>query len=505
MRRALPCLVALAIVSQFAALAFAEESRRDKKEEKTVSTLSGSMEFTGVLRESWFDKVFPRSLNPTPQDEGFFAPIFALNATVKPAKSVTLFLELKTAPDAYAAESHRLGDNANIAQFREAWLRVDDLFGPKETSIGGVLQAGLLGEALRLDLRNLGRGSFMMDPANSENPFTGLPLTPAAAYGAGANLSRNTFMGGNPWINNLTGIMKESEAGGLKFTVVPHENVYIDLGAFAMLEGGIANSALGTYVYFFNFDFEFDLKERTPGLKKEVQYGDRSLFNILFTAFQNSDSVIIDAGLGIDIVLDLEGIDLEIYVEGHYQNGEYYRYSEADGTRRSVFHEAYGGFGGLRLMVKDPGGMKPYIDISGWYVSGDDGDVTKKNRDFLSLESVNDTLIIESSWGLDIDCNYFAAKGEIGFNFPKPINSLKLSINGGWFQLNQVPLAWVGTARDDKNGLGYEIDARISWAVTEQIELFITFGYAGGTTYFKEAFNAKESVMMLAGGINARF
>jgi hypothetical protein len=383
-------------------------------------------------------------------------------------------------------------------------------------------------QSFRYDLRNLGRGAFFMDPTNSENPFSGVPHTETSldsstvrAYGlaptppplpAEQNPGANSFFGGNPWYNNLTGLLKASEAGGLKFVLSPHKNAHLDIGAFIMLEGGIDDIEAGTNIVFINFDFEFDLNKKTPGLKKEVTFEDTSVFNLMITGIQGGRTFIGDAGVGLDLLFNWDSADLEIYAEGHYQSGEYYKV-KGDPTWGDdiVTHKAIGAYGGLRIKFKDKSGMHPYLDVSGWYLTGDRGDRHEQSEDFISLESVNDTLIIESDMGLDIDCNYFAAKVEIGTHFPGSAKNVELRILGAYFNLIKTPLFTVpfstapaGYDEDEKN-LGFEIDAKLIWRVSEGADLFIGFAYLGGSKFLDMMFDSEDSTMMAAAGLNARF
>ncbi|MHC4599196.1 MAG: hypothetical protein ACYS47_09345 [Planctomycetota bacterium] len=522
MRRALPCLIALLVLLQLPAGITGAEDKAVGTEAKAKSEFGGSIGFQAVYRGEWLDIIWKRSTTPSPlppqdpkaESEAFIDGNFSLNATIVPSRSVTIFLDLRSMADAYGREAHRVGDNLNIPQFREAWIRVDDLFGKWSEGRGASLTVGM--QAFRYDLRNLGRGAFFMDPTNSENPFSGLSYeTPNPdffhAFGeptvAGYD-GANSFLGGNPWYNHLAQMKKASEAGGIKFVLSPHKNAHLDIGAFMMLEGGIDDIEAGTNVFFLNFDFEFDLNKKTPGLKKEVTFEDTSVFNLIFTAIQGRRTFIGDGGIGLDLLFNWEAADLEIYAEAHYQAGEYYKEKA-----HSVFgddmvtHKAMGAMGGLRIKFKDKGGMHPYFDVSGWYLTGDRGDRHEQSEDFMSLESVNDTLIIESDMGLDIDCNYFAAKVEIGTHFPGAKN-VELNILGAYFNLLKTPLTAVprsATYDEDEKGLGFEIDTKLIWKVSEGADLFIGFAFLGSSKFLDMMFDSGDSTMMGVAGLNARF
>jgi len=501
MRRALPCLVALIVLLTATGWAPAEEPTSATKVEKDRSEFGGSISIEGVYRDKIFDQIWDRSGGglTDAQQEGFLNGVFSFNATVMPIQTVTFFLELRTAPDAFGQETHRIGDNNNVPQFREAWVKVEDVLGKWSEGRGLKLQVGL--QPYRYELRNLGRDVFFMDPGHSENPFTGIPGLPAHAGGVGAGSSLNSFMGGNPWINNLAGIVKESETGGFKLALTPHRNAHIDMGAFIMMEGGVTDVELGTQVYYFNFDFEFDLNKKKPGLKKEVTFEDTSLFNIIITGIQGRRTFIGDGGLGVDLLFVWDTADLEVYLEGHYQNGEYSKIKVA-GHEDMTPHEAYAAMFGFRIKYKDKSGMNPYFDVSGWFLSGDEGDPHEKSQDFISFESVNTTLILESDLGFDIDCNYFAVKAEIGTHFPGKAKDVSIQIKGGFFNLVQAPL---GAVDPDEKALGIEVDAMLTWAVSETSELFLGGGALIGAKFFEVQYGTEDMAFMGMVGVNARF
>lgn len=504
MRRAWSCLAAMVISANIAALARAETDAADKKAQ---SQFGGKINLDGFYRDQFFDRIWFRSGSTAgPQSEGFLNGDFALSADIMPSNTVTMRLELRTQPDVFGFEYHRIGDNFNIPQFTEAWIQVKNVFGKWTEGRDFALMAGL--QNFRFDTRNIGRDVFFMDPSNSENPFTGLPGLPAHAGGVGAGLSVNTPYGGNPWLNSLSGIAKRSETGGFRATLTPHRDAHLDLGAFIMMEGGATDVELGTQVYFFNFDFEFDLSKKASGLKKGISYEDQSLFSILITGIQGKRTFIGDGGLGVDLLFTFEGAQFELYGEAHYQNGEYSKTESQDVLNPTIMHEdmvpheAFGAMVGMRLKMNDRSGMHPYIDVSGWYLSGDEGDIHGKSRDFISFESVNSMLIIESDMGLDIDTNYFAVKGEIGTHLPGSAKPVSIEIRGGFFQLVEAYHLAVDTG--EKN-LGFEVDGFLRWDVSESAQLYIGGAFLGGATFFETQYLTDASTMMGAVGINAKF
>jgi hypothetical protein len=494
-------VVALLMAS---ATAFAE-TKEEKKSQSGLWEFGGGVKLSSVLRDQAFDRFFNRSGNPSGKNEFYIDARITLNLNIRLSHTANLFIQMETQDDAYAFESHRVGDNNQIITFEQGWLKVEEIFGG---DLDVTLKIGLMD--VKFETRNLGRDTFLLDITESENPFTGLPVLNNTANGFPSNtahpsayvrdlygFSRNKSLGGNAWFHQYSLQSKKSEAGGAIVTWRLGKDVLLDLGALTVMEGGMAYK--DTNIVFFNFDFEFDLTTHEKGIKKGESLDDRSLINVIAVGFFGDSSMVTDIGLGMDLLIDLSpSVELELYTEAHYQYGAKY-YTEtinlgtATADRPLIRHEAYGFYGGMRLEISDDSNMRPYFDFSYWRISGDRGDVDSENRDFMSMENVDTTLILEGNEvGFDIDCNYTAFKGEIGFHLPSDLSSIAFRITGGVFWLLKSPMDIVDVNIDGATGeyrtyaqrytgtsrknLGWEIDVRVIWEVSEEAKVFLAFG-----------------------------
>ncbi len=500
------------------ALSCAATEAQTKPESKPKSELwefGGGVKLSGVLRDRMFDEVFNRSGKTSVGKEEFYLDaVITLSLNIRISHTANFFVQMETQDDAFAAESHRIGDNNQIVTFEEGWLKVEEIFG-QEFDLS--LKIGLMN--VKFDTRNLGRDAFLLDVTQSENPFTGLPVVARRANGTPSfqdpavynsqvrdsyNFSRNESFGGNAWVHNYIGQEKESEAGGAVVTWKIGKDVIVDLGGFTVMEGGMAYK--DTNLFFVNFDFQFDIGTQEKGIKKDESYEDRSLINVIGVTFLGEHSMVADVGLGIDLLLDVgRSAEFEIYGEAHYQYGGKYfvqNYMTPTGLDRTITrHEAYGAYGGMRLKITDDSKIHPYIDVSYWRLSGDRGDPADENRDFMSMENVDSTLIVEGNEvGFDIDCNYWAIKGELGLHLPSSLNPIAIQVSGGAFWLLKTPKDIMSTTAnglgqywtysqtftgDGKKNLGWEIDVKVTWEVSEEAKIFLAVGALRDSAVFR--------------------
>ena len=165
---------------------------------------------------------------------------------------------------------------------------------------------------------------------------------------------------------------------------------------------------------------------------------------------------------------------------------------------------------------------KFYFEASGWFLMGDDGSATNngrpaKNKDFMSMENNNQTLIVEGSQaGLDIDSNYFAIKAETGITL---VDVVDVKLVGGLFRLVNPPNAqaggheWGATVAPFRvNGaaalanyefsdkLGIEVDLRVTWRPGTGFSLYAAYGTLFGSDFLKDVFDVST---MSAGALGA--
>ena len=476
--------------------------------------LFGGIDFWGVGRSNTFDVVFNRSGTTSGRDEGFINAVFHIGVDIQVNDALSGFFTLETGPsEQYANERHRVGDDNNFARFREGYATITtSALGVHKDTFDGWLKVGV--QNVRLENRRfpLGEGHpFMLDVLHSENPFTGTPGLAAQANGTvGAGpfshvFTRNTFLGGNAWFNNYIGQPREQEAGGavlgaaLVRDLRKMLNVDVQLGALTILETGFAQA--DSEVAFVNIDFAFG----KPNYERDLP-DHHSKVSILAVGFSAADAYVGSVGGGM--TLFLANNLFEVFGEGQYQGGAYVN-ARQTGASDVTRHESWGGYGGIRLQVPWHS-SRFYLEASGAFYMGDDGATIRSNgrqaanKDFMSLENNNQTLIVEGSQvGFDFDSNYFAIKGEIGMTFWKVLD---VSVAGGTFQLVKAPnpvtyAAFLppGETEFDDN-LGIEVDVNITWRPSDVVSLYLRAGNLFGSDFLDDWF--RESSFM-AGAIGA--
>lgn len=479
--------------------------------------ISGGIDFWGVFREKTFDQVFKRTATTNGRDEAYINALFNLNVTIDVNDSLSGYFELETGPaDTYGAEVHRVGDDNQFARFRQGYLDVGSTaLGFDKDTWEATLRIGLFNA--RYDARGFPAGEgnpFMLDVINSENPFTGSPtLTKAGANGTASvgfpPFSRNTYLGGNAWFNNYAGQKKTQEAGGIALNqrLIRDEdsaiNLDLDIGAITILETGLAQNDVN--IGYAVADFSFGDAVEEHGVPSHA-----SRFSLIGVFFGEGDSYVGDVGGALEWLL-LDGM-IEVFGEGHYQAGAYHNVRTV-GASDITRQEAYGGFGGVRIQAPWHE-YRPFFEVSGTWVSGDDGNPARNNaarrstnRDLLSLENNNETLILEGSQiGFDIDTNYFAIKAKGGVTWKQ----LELTVVGGIFQVNTAPdpvfyaaALPVGETEFD-DALGIEVDVTITWRPTDTVAIWATAGYLTGAGLLDD-FYKEDTFMAGSLGASVRF
>ncbi|MBI5359302.1 MAG: hypothetical protein HZA48_01830 [Planctomycetes bacterium] len=361
--------------------------------------------------------------------------------------------------------------------FREAYIEVrypaeNTPFAEKTV----FFKAGI--QDLRLPLRN--SQAFFINLSDAESAFLS-PVTESfkgSAYqgrpldgSAGAGIYRDTFLG---------------DAGGFKLTFSPSPTAYIDLFSFNVME--TIGDRADEKIYGINFDYHF-------GRNAEPE----NLANAVFAVISGEDARIYTLGGGIDYFWN----DLEFYSEGYLQGG---KYGELAGE--GIEQDAYAYYFGSRFKFSKF--LNFYLDASYWTLSGDNGDLSgadMTNRDFVSYEGVNTTMIMEDNlFGLDIDSNYDALKLEFGISGRlknKLRDDFKLALLYGSFRLAAVPeragLADGAPDWEFGNSLGNEVDLVFMWRYRPSFIISTGFGAVWDAEFFAatDSFDVKSDKMNL--------
>lgn len=450
-------------------------------------TIDGGIAFTWYYRDEAINEVldqvgFPTFVGApdveefTGSDTGYMLD-YHVGLTAELADKVTGRIVIGNEPVIGTGSANigdQFGDGFIDTMLLEGYVTVEEFLSEHLTFSIGVMD-------LTYDLRGNG-DAFFLDLRNAESSFLS-PTTEAFGgevyaydYGFTGAMAGSGF-GGLTRTRNTT-------SGGWKMTYNDSDTVFVDVFAFTVAEGGnIGGAASFGYsdeaIYGINLDYLFDKK------------GDhKSLFSAIFTlnTADQTASKVYTIGAGIDYFWE----QLELYGEIYYQFGDYAYTTPIDspmfgmaGGDETVDQSAWAGYLGGRYNFDTE--YKPYIDLSFWYISGDDGDVDDSggidNEDFVSYEYVNSSMIMEdSTFGLDVDSNYWAVKFEGGFTTTTGLrpDDLAFRLFYGFFQLNEEPdrvgLAMGGPGLEIEDDLGHEVDFNITWTYNESLSM--NFGAA---------------------------
>lgn len=384
-----------------------------------------------------------------------------------------------------------LGSVIRFVSVREAYVELPEFVVPQFTFRAGIMNYST-------DVRGNGH-SFLFHPYESESAFgyrignasgnpavippgvigflengggvgsTGTSATPAAfADGVGPGTS--------------TGEANTIETAGI-----------LGRGTFEM--GGYGHIDLDL--------FYFDLLElRDVGPGDEVVFGgvasydmqERGRIQALYMVFENdSSSHIHNLGVGASVkpIHDDNG-DLEAYGEFVYQFGKYAT-NVPDLGGRNLLQDSFATYAGIRYQMK-VFDLKPGIDLSYWFIKGDNTPGGNVNNDFVSYENVDDTLIVEeNNYGLDIDTNYESIKVRflLGWDWPTtndvPVD-FEFSLLYAFFQLEQEE-------RNAPEKIGDEVDVMAKWNVSPDLSLFA----AAGWLFDAKAFNHAHDTLGISG------
>ena len=278
--------------------------------------------------------------------------------------------------------------------------------------------------------------------------------------------------------------------------------------------------ALEMYVDAFHFkvrdgDLDDDTDEAITGINidfyapKTIQTEDGAthtlsrFFNLAFAAIEVQENLVFSLNAGVDYFMSPRPdiYLLELYGEAIFQFGSTIQ-DDVNGNEQNQNHLAFGGYFGFRYTyTKSP--FQPFIDVSAWYISGDDDDANQnKNRDLITFEDIDSTLIVEENdFGLDIDSNYWAVKIQSGVSLaPVLEEQVRLELLYAHFE-----------AIDVNNGgskhMGEEIDLRLIWEYSSDLTFALVAGVLFNSSLVKDLspIEGGESTFIFRLETNLRF
>ena len=419
-------------------------------------TISGMLGVYLSFRDDMFaDAVLGR--NSTGLYEDFFDPRVHLNFDVQMDRNLRAVLELHNEQRSGILHRTSLGNlyisnrsagNRFEFEFEKAYLQIgnNDFLSPGAAL---TVKAGIIPHkyALRPDGE-----SFFLDLGEAESPFA----TRADTHALGALASYKPI-------------------SALEF--------YVDAFYFVTAESSFARH--DETIIGLNFDLY---------LPKTIRGADEStitlvrFFNLIFAAIQgDNNSPIWTIGCGFDQTFsgDPQTYLIEAYGELLFQFGKYNRKGQAPAfSVKDQDHLALGTYLGMRFKYqKSP--WRPFVDVSWWYLSGDDDDPNADtNHDLVTYEDIDSTLVVEENdYGLDLDSNYWAIKFQTGVSLaPLFKEEIRLSVLYAHFRAIDV---MPGRSR----GIGDEIDIRLTWEYSPDLVFSLAAGFLFNSRYLNQAFD----------------
>lgn len=415
-------------------------------------TLSGTLGFSYNYRDDLFtDASLGTASNGL--DEDFFDPRVSLQLEIVLENNIKAFIELKnesrtsqwlhtSSGDLY--NSNRAAGNQWQWEFEKAYLQINDFLLQGLTLKGGIIPHKY---ALRADGQ-----SFFINLGEAESPFSSQSDTNAIGFLA-------TYQP----INML--------------------ELYVDAFYMATRESSFARQ--DEIIAGLNIDFYLPKSVQEDG-KSATTLG--RFFNILFAAIQGDNNTPLwTLGFSFDYFLSSKPSVylVELYGEALFQFGDYSHNGKPPfSSVKDQEHLAFGGYLGTRFSYEESM-YKPFVDLSFWYLSGDDNNPNrKKNNDLVTYEDIDSTLIMEENdYGLDIDSNYWAIKFKTGIHLsPLVKEEMRLEILYAYFRAIDV-------APGQSRRMGDEIDVRVIWEYSPDLVFSLSAGVLMNSRYLKNAFD----------------
>jgi len=429
--------------------------------------VSGEVEMPMVSRDAGVNSVLDGVAGPAHQDaDTLWAPLITLNLEAALGDKISSLIKLQNRRldlgVGTAANADFLGgDNLDLA-IKEAYLKLEKFIVQDLNFTYGL-------QNLKSTLRD-GEGAFFLDTnyasSNGLNGFLTEPNFTTAAW----NRSKDS-----------------SEFGGLRFDYSSLKNNNYQVALFL---GKVSETATG-----------LDQLHNDTTLNGAIVWyklGEDKVLNVLVTQLNNPKSEMAIQTIGLGANYNGAMPNLGAYAEYYNQTGD-----AAAGMSQSA--SAYRA--GVKYDLQHQ--LKPYVDLSYWFLSG--GGSATKNNNFVSLENVKSTMILEDEvFGLDLDSNYTAIKLETGVATKVDLDKdgspeeLKVKLLFGQFSLSDQPAGMTGV----KDSLGTEIDLLLTLQYNPSVSFTLGYATLSSGKFFTDpaTYNAAEdSMQMVSFGTNVKF
>lgn len=425
--------------------------------------LSGSMRFDAVLRnDRYFDAALgnavdgsaaaPLGWDTDPSEGGgdwFLNPWISLNIDTQLADGVNAMFTLETPFDAFQDNVGGSGTGRTL-DVDQAYVQWMGAFTPDLTLSVGIRDYSI-------DFAGNGE-PFLLDVGNAESAF-GNPGPGAADFGAPMAPS--------------SGLVGTQEAAGF-LGELNMGDAELDLFYFTLNETFRADEDETLLGATLTYDFQTDDYEGQVGF-------------VFFDLMNDQSSSVWTWGGGGHLQGYRTG--MKFYGEAYGQFGRYVNNLTGFGRIRQA--RSFALMGGVRYQLPGFQDARPWLDASYTEVSGDDNGDDSKNGNFISLESNDDTIIMESAYyGYDIDTNYRAAKVKAGMNFSEDWSAEGVL---AFFELQDNSN---GTASNNTSSdkLGEELDLTVYYRATDYLNLSFGTGWLFNANALGVGSNASVTV-----------
>jgi hypothetical protein len=364
-------------------------------------------------------------------------------------------------------------------RFGQAYVLVEDML------IEGLsIRAGI--QDFKVDPAGTGH-PFFMDLRRSESPFaTGVAEGQLFVGSAAAGLTG---------IPAATGLFRDRQydAGGFRLGYALNENVELSAFWFTTFEGGTAHD--DQWLYGARFDMNFLSKEKPSTLV------------LLASCFSNdgNNHRVYSYGGGFGLRFG----DFTIHAEGYGQAGEYGEFTTA-GEEDVLSQSGWAGILGVHYRpapsAKETKFFLPFFTFSARAYSGDDGENaiggvagndprSRRNRDFLSMEAVNELVVLEDDViGLDVDTNYWSLRvgGGVRLSLLEP-SDFEVGVLYAYSRTMErvdFDISGADTSRD----LGHEADLSVRWHQSELVSFGAGFGILWNGELFGTSSNSADDL-----------
>jgi hypothetical protein len=387
--------------------------------------------------------------------EFYLDPNLVLNFSVDVGDKASGVFELRTPfvnPDAGGKNSTPgTGFFSNTQnrtlEVKKLYIQLDELFA-REKDQGLLIRAGIMD--FRKDFAETGN-PFVIDTAGTEHPFDSPTGVPVAAS---------------------TGFADSTEAAGgyLLYRVSIFD---IDAWGFNIDQtfnsDGWANAVLfwgGSASLYFDADKKWG-----------------KVFGTVFDLQNDTGNNLPTEGFGVVVnpIHTQKTNLLSMFAEFYFQQGQYasevfYQNDPAAAFFQKVKQNAYA----LQLGAKGKlppeafgENIIPYAEVSYVQVSGDD-DVNGKNKNFVSLENNNRTVVVENGYyGYDVDTNYRGPRLALGTSVYK----FSFEVLYAYFELMENGGNRISGGGSKSNKIGDEIDISIGYEYSPALKFGLQTGW----------------------------